>query len=49
MQIYRKGKVKDVTIFLDQNFPTLLWVATKSKAFLVDLTYIELSVSDVEF
>lgn len=49
MNIYRKGKIKNITVFLDQNFPTLLWIATKSKAFLMDLTYTTISVNDLEF
>lgn len=49
MKIFRKGNVKNVTVFLDQNFRTLLWISTQTKSFLMDLTYTTIRVSDVEF
>jgi hypothetical protein len=47
MKIFRKGKIKEITAFLDQFIPTLLWISTKSKAFLLDLNYAVFRVHDV--
>jgi len=33
---------------MDQNFPSLLWISSKTKAFLFDLTYTTISRSDYE-
>ena len=49
MKIYRKGRIKPVIVFLDQHFPTLLWISSQTKAFLVDLSYVCLRRSDLEF
>ena len=48
MRMWRKGRVKDVVAFTDQNIPNLLWIATRSKAFLFDLCYCSLASTDVE-
>jgi hypothetical protein len=49
MQIYRKGRVKNATVFLDPYIPTLMWISSKTKAFLIDLGYVTLSLSDLSF
>lgn len=48
MSIWRKGRLKEVMVFTDQHIPNLLWVSSKTKAFLFDLCYTTLSTSDVE-
>jgi hypothetical protein len=48
MEIWRKGRVKTVEIFLDPSLPTLLWVSSKTKAFLFDLTYTTVHRFDLE-
>ena len=49
MKIYRKGRIKEVTVFLDQYVPTLMWISSKTKSFLVDMVYIMLKINDLEF
>ena len=39
LKIFRKGKIKECVFFIDQNIPSFMWISTKSKAFLFDLTY----------
>ena len=39
LKILRKGNIKQCIFFVDQNIPSFLWISTKSKAFLFDLTY----------
>jgi hypothetical protein len=39
MEIWRKGRAKSVQVFIDQSIPNLLWISSKTKAFLFDLTY----------
>ena len=38
-----------MTVFLDQHVPTLLWISSKTKAFLVDLSYVVLRLNDQVF
>ena len=49
MKIYRKGNIKSTIVFLDQHFPTLLWISSQTKAFLIDLVYVVIRRSDLEF
>ena len=37
--IWRKGKKKECTFFLDQYMPSFIWVSSNSKAFLFDLSF----------
>ena len=37
--IWRKGKKKSCTFFVDQYMPSFLWVSSNSKAFLFDLSF----------
>jgi hypothetical protein len=46
MEIWRKNKIKKVYVYIDQNIESLLWISTKTKAFLFDLTYTTLHRSD---
>lgn len=42
MKIWRKGKMKDVVVYTDSKMPNYLWITTKTKAFLFDLSYTSL-------
>lgn len=48
MEIWRKGKIKVVEMYVDVSLPNLLWVATKSKAFLFDMAYTNVNRFDLE-
>jgi hypothetical protein len=48
MDIWRKGRIKRVVVFMDPNFPSLLWISSKTKSFLFDLTFTTISRSDYE-
>jgi len=43
MEIWRKGRIKPVIIFIDSNRPNFIWISSKTKAFLFDLTYTTVS------
>ena len=38
-----------MTVFLDQHMPTLFWISSKTKAFLMDLSYVVLRLNDQVF
>jgi hypothetical protein len=39
LEIWRKGRIKTAEVFIDPFIPSLLWISSKTKAFLFDLTY----------
>lgn len=49
MQIWRKGRIKQCTVFLDQHVPTLIWISSLTKAFLFDIAYTTFTRFDAEF
>ena len=48
MSIWRKGRMKKVVMFLDQNLPNLMWATSPTKAFLFDLTHTTIDRCDFE-
>lgn len=48
MSIWRKGRVKKVEVFIDPYLSSLLWISSKTKAFLFDLTYTTVERVDLE-
>ena len=48
MKIYNKGKIKEMDVYLDNQREKLLWFSTKTKAFLIDLFFTSICLSEEE-
>ena len=48
MKIYNKGKTKEMDVYLDNLREKLLWFSTKTKAFLIDLYFANICLSEEE-
>ena len=42
MEMWRKEKIKKISVFLDPNMPNLVWFSTMTKAFLLDMPYTDI-------
>lgn len=46
MKIYNKGKIKEMDVYLDNQRDKFLWFSTKTKAFLIDLFFTSICLSE---
>lgn len=42
MEMWRKERVKKISVFMDPNLPNLVWFSSMTKAFLLDMTYTDI-------